>query len=189
MNGNPNVDDMNVLYLEYVGERFAALNRDLMRQRGHAPAWRRCARRPTTHRPLGRRTPHRTGRRAATRTVAASGGGDGNGDGDGDDNGTPAPPAEDPDNNPGGDGGEHGDDDFTAAPTTAEAWTSLQDLPVYLTVPQTARLLQKSEKAIYHMAERGLLPGAIRFGRTLLVDRDILLRSLREGRAPSPERR
>lgn len=61
-----------------------------------------------------------------------------------------------------------------------------RQLPVYLTIPEAADLLRTSAKALYTSAERGLLPGLVRFGRRLLVERDRLLRSLSEGRAPSP---
>ena len=55
-----------------------------------------------------------------------------------------------------------------------------------LTADEVAALLRTSRKAIYAMAERGLLPGVVRIGRRLLVRRDDLVNWLREGRAPSP---
>lgn len=47
--------------------------------------------------------------------------------------------------------------------------------PVLLTVPEVARLLRTSPKAIYAMHDRRLLPGVIRIGRRLLVKRASLL--------------
>jgi excisionase family DNA binding protein len=55
-----------------------------------------------------------------------------------------------------------------------------------LTVPQVARLLGMTPKAIYHRAERGQLPGMVRVGRSLRFRRADLLRSLLEGRGLSP---
>jgi excisionase family DNA binding protein len=59
---------------------------------------------------------------------------------------------------------------------------------VLLTADEVAALLRTSRKAIYAMAERGLLPGVIRIGRRLLVRRDDLLDWLRLKSAPSLER-
>jgi excisionase family DNA binding protein len=59
-------------------------------------------------------------------------------------------------------------------------------LPLLLTAAETANLLRTTRRAVYARAERGLLPGAIRDGRRLLVRRDDLLRYLEERRAPSP---
>ncbi len=53
-----------------------------------------------------------------------------------------------------------------------------------LTVPQVARLLGMSAKAIYHRAERGQLPGV---GRSLRFRRAELVGSLSEGRGLSPK--
>jgi excisionase family DNA binding protein len=55
-----------------------------------------------------------------------------------------------------------------------------------LTVPQVARLLGMTRKAIYHRAERGQLPGVVRVGRSLRFRRADLLRSVLEGRGLSP---
>lgn len=55
-----------------------------------------------------------------------------------------------------------------------------------LTVPQVARLLGMTPKAIYHRAERGQLPGVVRLGRSLRFRRADLLRSVLEGRGLSP---
>ncbi len=59
-------------------------------------------------------------------------------------------------------------------------------LPILLTPAEAAELLRTSRKAVYAMHHRGTLPGAFRRGRRLLIWRDDLLRSLREGRASSP---
>ena len=66
------------------------------------------------------------------------------------------------------------------------AITDLDALPVLLTADEVACLLRTTRAAIYALAERGGLPGIARIGRRLLVRRDVLLRSLFEGRAPSP---
>src|SRR5215467_1790816 len=59
--------------------------------------------------------------------------------------------------------------------------------PWLLTVEEVATLLRTSRKAIYAMAERGLLPGVTRVGRRILVRRDDLLHWLRQKSAPSPK--
>jgi excisionase family DNA binding protein len=64
---------------------------------------------------------------------------------------------------------------------------SKNDLPLLLPVETAAELLHTSPKAIYAMAERGQLPGAVRVGRRLLIRRDELLDSLGGSRAPSPK--
>ncbi len=65
--------------------------------------------------------------------------------------------------------------------------TRFSDLPLLLTVAETAELLRTSPKAIYAMASRGLLPGVTRLGRRVLIRRDELIRWLDESRAPSLE--
>ena len=65
--------------------------------------------------------------------------------------------------------------------------TGSHGLPVFLTADETADLLRTTRKAVYAMAERGLLPGVTRIGRRLLIRRDALLDWLDERRAPSPE--
>lgn len=64
--------------------------------------------------------------------------------------------------------------------------TDLSSLPALMTAEETANLLRTTKAGIYAMAARGVLAGATRIGRRLLVNRDALLRSLTEGRAPSP---
>jgi excisionase family DNA binding protein len=66
--------------------------------------------------------------------------------------------------------------------------TSLDSLPAFLTTDETAALLRTTRKAVYTMAERGLLPGVTRIGRRVLVRTDILLDWLRQKSAPSLER-
>jgi excisionase family DNA binding protein len=68
----------------------------------------------------------------------------------------------------------------------AGAVLDVATLPFLLTPDEAAGLLRTTRKAIYARAERGLLPGAFRDGRRLLVRRDELLRSLSEKRTASP---
>jgi excisionase family DNA binding protein len=63
-----------------------------------------------------------------------------------------------------------------------------ETLPLLLTASETAMLLRTTRKAVYAMIERGLLPGVIRIGRRVLVQRDDLLHWLSQKSAPSPER-
>jgi excisionase family DNA binding protein len=60
--------------------------------------------------------------------------------------------------------------------------------PALMTVDETAELLRTTRKAIYALVERGQLVGVRRLGRRVLIDREELLSSLTEERAPSPER-
>ena len=66
--------------------------------------------------------------------------------------------------------------------------TNLDSLPVFLTADETASLIRTTRKAVYTMAERGLLPGVTRTGRRILVRSDVLLDYLRQESAPSLER-
>ena len=61
-------------------------------------------------------------------------------------------------------------------------------VPVLLTPEEVAKTLRTSKKAIYIMAERGLLPGVVRVGRRLLFDQSDLVRFLAEQSKPSPGR-
>jgi excisionase family DNA binding protein len=54
-----------------------------------------------------------------------------------------------------------------------------------MTVAETAALLRTTPKAVYTLAERGLLPGIVRLGRRVLIDRGKLLRALDKGLQPS----
>ncbi|WP_437931078.1 helix-turn-helix domain-containing protein [Sorangium sp. So ce291] len=81
--------------------------------------------------------------------------------------------------------------DAPAPPTGGRAMTgptTRDELPLLLTADEAAALLRTTRKAVYAMAERAALPGAVRIGRRLLVHRDDLLRWLDERRAPSPGR-
>ena len=60
--------------------------------------------------------------------------------------------------------------------------------PTLLPVSEVAALLRTSSKAVYAMVERGQLPGVVRLGRRVLVQRDDLLHWLRHKSAPSLER-
>lgn len=75
-------------------------------------------------------------------------------------------------------------DHRSAAESVAD---DLAHLPPFLTVEQLASLLQKSEKAIHSMVERGLVPGVIRVRRRLLFSRSALVRWLDQNRVPSLE--
>ncbi len=63
----------------------------------------------------------------------------------------------------------------------------LSKMPVLLTLDDVATTLRSTRKAIYVMVERGQLPGVIRIGRRVLVDRDDLLMWLDQKRTPSLE--
>jgi len=77
----------------------------------------------------------------------------------------------------------------TEAPdrTISTAVMSRGDLPLLLPVETAAEVLHTTPKAIYAMAERGQLPGAVRVGRRLLIRRDELLDSIGGSRALSPK--
>lgn len=60
--------------------------------------------------------------------------------------------------------------------------------PTLLLVSEVAAILRTSPKAIYAMIERGLLPGVVRIGRHVLIQRDDLLHWLSQKSAPSLER-
>lgn len=61
------------------------------------------------------------------------------------------------------------------------------NLPILLTVDETASLLRTSRQAVYAMAERAQLPGVTRIGRRVLVRSRELLHWLDQKRAPSPQ--
>jgi len=60
------------------------------------------------------------------------------------------------------------------------------DLPIFLTVTETAAVLRTTPKAVYAMIERGQLPGVVRIGRRVRVRTADLLHWLRQKSAPSP---
>lgn len=62
-----------------------------------------------------------------------------------------------------------------------------EEARVLLTVDEVADLLRTSRKAVYSMVQRGVLPGAVRIGRRLLVNKDRLLTFV-NGRAASAGR-
>jgi excisionase family DNA binding protein len=63
----------------------------------------------------------------------------------------------------------------TAALPALAPTEPLARVPLLLTVEETAEILRTSKGAIYDMAERGKLPGAVHIGRRLLVRRADLL--------------
>jgi len=71
-------------------------------------------------------------------------------------------------------------------PTALETKADLDSF--LLTVDEVGALLRTTRKAIYTMAERGLLPGAVRIGRRLLFRREALLHWLGQKSASSLER-
>lgn len=62
----------------------------------------------------------------------------------------------------------------------------LAALPLLLTGDEVATLLRTTRKAIYAKVERGQIPHVRISSRSLLFDRDELLRWMDERRAPSP---
>ena len=60
--------------------------------------------------------------------------------------------------------------------------------PALLLVPEVATLLRTSPKAIYALIERGSLPGVVRIGRRILVQRRALLDFLDHACTPSQGR-
>jgi excisionase family DNA binding protein len=54
----------------------------------------------------------------------------------------------------------------------------MEDEPRFLSVPEVARLLRINRGRAYLMAADGTLPGVIRLGRTIRVDRERLLEEL-----------
>jgi excisionase family DNA binding protein len=65
--------------------------------------------------------------------------------------------------------------------------TTREEIPMFLTVEETAALLRTTRKGIYAMVERGLLPRVTRIGRRILVRSSDLLDWLRQESAPSPK--
>lgn len=72
----------------------------------------------------------------------------------------------------------------------ARASACLEPSPV-LTVDELAALLRLDRKTVYAMVNRGEIPGVRRFGRTVRIHRDTVLRWLADGQgqAPRPRRR
>lgn len=65
--------------------------------------------------------------------------------------------------------------------------------PRFLTIPETAQLLRINRGRAYEMANNGTLPGVVRLGRTIRVDRERLVAGLAEdptiAATPRPQRR
>jgi excisionase family DNA binding protein len=64
----------------------------------------------------------------------------------------------------------------------------VEDEPRFLTVPEAARLLRINRGRAYEMANDGTLPGVIRLGRTLRVDKERLIAGLAEEQQFLPHR-
>jgi len=62
----------------------------------------------------------------------------------------------------------------------------MEDEPRFLTVPEAAQLLRINRGRAYEMANNGTLPGVIRIGRTIRVDRERLIAGLTEDHRFSP---
>jgi excisionase family DNA binding protein len=62
----------------------------------------------------------------------------------------------------------------------------MEDEPRFLTVPEAARLLRINRGRAYEMANDGTLPGVIRIGRTIRVDKERLIAGLAEEQRFSP---
>jgi excisionase family DNA binding protein len=60
-------------------------------------------------------------------------------------------------------------------------------MPLLLTADEVASLLRTSRVAVYSMIDRGQLPGVIKIGRRVRVERDVLLQFLRQNRVPSAQ--
>ena len=61
----------------------------------------------------------------------------------------------------------------------------MEDQTRFLTVPETAKLLRINRGRAYAIANDGTLPGVIRLGRTIRVDRAQLIAELRENQRSS----
>ena len=48
----------------------------------------------------------------------------------------------------------------------------------FLTIPETAQLLRINRGRAYEMANNGTLPGVVRLGRTIRIDRERLIAGL-----------
>jgi excisionase family DNA binding protein len=54
----------------------------------------------------------------------------------------------------------------------------MEDEPRFLTIAESARLLRINRGRAYAMANDGTLPGVVRLGRTLRIDKERLLAGL-----------
>ena len=71
---------------------------------------------------------------------------------------------------------------------SCDVLTPDHDLPLLVTVGETAALLRTTRKAIYSMIDRRQLPGVVRIGRRVLISTPDLLHWLRQKSTPSLER-
>ncbi len=62
----------------------------------------------------------------------------------------------------------------------------MDDEPSFLTVPEAARLLRINRGRAYTMANNGTLPGVVRLGRTIRVDKNRLVAGLIENQQSPP---
>jgi excisionase family DNA binding protein len=65
--------------------------------------------------------------------------------------------------------------------------TPNNNLPILMTVDETATILRTTRTAVYAMVARAQLPGVTRVGRRVLFRSEHLLRWLDQNRAPSPK--
>jgi excisionase family DNA binding protein len=63
------------------------------------------------------------------------------------------------------------------------------NLPIFMNADEVAMLLRTSRKAVYTLAERGLLPGRTRIGRRILFRTAVLLNWLNQESTPTPRSR
>ncbi len=61
------------------------------------------------------------------------------------------------------------------------------EVPMFSNADEVAVILRTTRKAVYIMAERGLLPGVTKIGRRVLFRTDVLLDWLDQKRVPSPK--
>ena len=55
----------------------------------------------------------------------------------------------------------------------------------YMTVGEVAAFLRLSRPAVYKMVERGQLPGVVRIGTGVRIEREVLVHWLHQNRTPS----
>ncbi len=64
----------------------------------------------------------------------------------------------------------------------------IEDYPEVMTVEELAELLRIERKTIYHLIQKGEIPGVRRIGKQIRISRSAVLRYLEEGNG-APERR
>ena len=57
----------------------------------------------------------------------------------------------------------------------------------YMAVTEVAELLRTTAGAVYKLVERGQLPGVIRLGKRVLVERESLVHWVHQNRTPSSQ--